>query len=321
MHYFCLILIIFVINIAQVLSSNNHDDDLVYHPSNLVRQSHKILHLNENLQPVSNQFQPFKLFDWNNYTKSLLPIPIICASLGIFAIFLLQLFLILRIFIKQLRFLPSIKVTGRKSLTLIKYAIDPRIFRIYKISIIILVILVDEILVFGSSYLSQGVSIAHDAINNLNYNITLLLDQGYSLNSTGNILHTDLYNASFTCNSAGSLASNMSTVFYPFVNDYIDYLGPLPTKCNDAHNNLHKWGVDYKHSSIWSVYAFYMVLIALYIFGMWYKNQTMLRVSVGIGEISMILMFILIGVEMVIVVSLKLFFFIILYLILSFLLF
>lgn len=46
-----------------------------------------------------------------------------------------------------------------------------------------------------------------------------------------------------------------------------------------------------------------MVLIALYIFGMWYKNQTMLRVSVGIGEISMILMFILIGVEMVIVVS------------------
>jgi hypothetical protein len=285
---------------------SNDDGGNHYIPSGIVQQAHSILHVDKHLRPVSNDFQPFNLDEWNSYTQSLLPIPYICALLGFLAVLILQCFLILRIYFKELRLLPEITISGNKSMTLIKYAVDPRFLTMFKVVIIAVVIIVDEIILFGNGYLSQGVDIAEDSIDEISSNITLLINAGYILSFDGSLLQTTLYNASTiaSCDEASILASNVSVYYTPYVNDYLDYLTPLPTKCQDAHNNLNKWCVHYKNSSIWVVYSIYMILVLVYSVGMYYKNRSVLRFGVGLGEFIMLWLFVLIGVEMVVVVSL-----------------
>jgi hypothetical protein len=274
-------------------------------PTTFIQQSHQILHLDKHLQPVTNEFQPFTLDNWTDYTSSLLPVPIICASLGALAIVILQVVLILRIFYKDLRFIPEIKVTGRKSMTLIKYAIDPRYIFVFKLFIIGTILVLDEILVVGSSFLSTGVHNAKSEITSLSNNITVLINEGNYLNAAGLTLQQELYNASSisTCSQALGLANGVETYFDPEISGYLDLINPLPRKCTDANNNMQKWGVDYKNSSVWVIYAMYIVVITLFILGMKVKNQMVCRIAVGIAELFILILFVLIAVEMVLVVS------------------
>lgn len=288
-------------------SNGDDDDNDNYSPTGIVEQCHKILHLDNHLQQVSNQFQAFHIHHWNNYVKSLLPVPIICSSLGILAVFTLQFFLILRMYNKKYRFLPKITMTGRKSLTLVKYAIDPRFFLLFKVFIILVIIFVDEILLFGSYYLQQGVNSAKDNISTLKGNITSLIDQGDNLYAYGNFLSNDLNTVtSFqsSCNSSvlTSLNEGISTSYDVYVNDYLSYLTPLPGKCDDSDDNLDRWGIRYKNDSVWTIYSLFISLVVIYAISLRWKNKIISRIAVGFGECVTLVLFVLIAVEMVIVV-------------------
>eukprot|EP01040_Poterioochromonas_malhamensis_P008636 gene8636-9346_t len=275
---------LFVLIVFFQFFSDTLCEEHLYRPTDIVRQSHKILHLDKHLQLVSNDFKSSDLLEENDYYRSLLPIPLICAALGILALFILQIFLILRVFIKSLRFLPEVHVSGQKSLSLLKYSIDPRILLAFKFIILIVVAVVDNIVVFGNIYLAQGVDSAKDSIGSISSNFSLLLNQGYSLNSTGASLQYDLYSASSSCNNAHDLAIDMSSNFFPYTNSYINYVAPLPGHCNDLEDGIEKWGEAYKR--------------------MWYKNRQVVRYSIGLGEIIMAITFVMIAIEMVIVMGL-----------------
>jgi hypothetical protein len=77
--------------------------DLDYSPSYIVRQTHDILHLDSRLNKVDNTFAITYDSQWNDYSKSLIPIPAICMVLGLSAIVILQIVLCLRICFKNCR--------------------------------------------------------------------------------------------------------------------------------------------------------------------------------------------------------------------------
>jgi hypothetical protein len=197
----------------------------------IVRQCHNILHLDSSLSPSSNDFAITYSSLWNDYSRSLLPVPLICAVLGILALFIFQIFLWVRICHKSLRCLPS-RIVGSGIIT--DDRLDRAVYKRYRVFFIIfivfalLTILTDQMLIFGNRYVSQGVNTSRDAVNYLYDLSSTLTNQGNSLLSDASILQADLTQADAQgCAAGDSLATGVNT-FNSYVNDYLAVVDPLP---------------------------------------------------------------------------------------------
>lgn len=281
-----------------------------YSPSYIVRQSHNILHLDGSLKSVSNDFNITYSSQWNDYSRSLLPIPIICGTLGIVAVVFLQIALCVRICCKTCRCLPTVRAS-RKSNTEEMFDRDtlPR-YRILSIVFLVFAVIVigtNQMVLFGNHYLTEGVDSSRDGINFLHDLTTTLTNQGNDLISSGDVLQSDLNSAAPDCNPAADLADGVSKYFDEYVNDFLGYVDPVPGRCNDANDGLDTWE-SYKNSSLWVIYAVFWILIVLYSIGMFLKHKLLLQIGIGFTQIFTIIIFLIVLTLMVIVVSLFLFF-------------
>src|SRR5690554_6432102 len=97
-----------------------------YSPGYLVRQTHDILHLDSSLHKVSSTFL-ISYHDYDNdYSRSSFPIPIICCTLGIVAIVVLQISLCARLCLKACRCLPNVATSDQTNSEAIRKARNPR---------------------------------------------------------------------------------------------------------------------------------------------------------------------------------------------------
>jgi hypothetical protein len=228
-------------------------------------------------------------------------------TLGILAIVILQLVLCFRICCKSCRCLPKIDASGPFiSEQVIKTATSPRYGLLFWsfIFFAIVTVLSDQMLIFGNHYLTEGVNTSKDAVNYVYDLSTSLNNQGNYLLNNGTILETDLNNASPTCPLAAQLASGVQ-YYTNYIDDYLGYVSPIPGRCNDATDGLEKWGEYYKNCTIWAIYALILILIILYAAGVFMKNKCFLQTAIAITQCFMIILFLLVGVEMVIIVSIS----------------
>jgi hypothetical protein len=244
----------------------------------------------------------------NDYSKSLLAIPMICMALGIFGIIIFQISLCCRICVPACRCIPKIDTQATDGLIdeeEIKRATGPKYTSLLCIFLLfaLFTLCAVQILIFGNSYLTNGVNSSLDSIDYVNTLFNGLDDDGNNLLTYGQVLYNDLNSAG---NGGCTTASSLSTFYTSYkdsVDDYLSYVSPVPDKVSIIHDDLELWGNEYRANAVWVMYAVFIVLTLLYLIGVWAKNKIMLQLSIGLTEIIMILSFILIGVIMAIVVS------------------
>ena len=270
--------------------------DNSYSPSYIVRQVHEILHLDEALKPVDNDFNITYDSQWNDYSRSLLPVPIICGALGMFAVVILSIFLFSRICCKCCRCLPEFGHDAKERSRYLGYG---------ALFFLILVILTNQIVLFGNRYLNEGVSTSQDSVDFLHDLTQTLSNQGNSLLTDGDSLENHLDEAATTCPPASSLADGVSE-FDGYVNDYLEYVDPIPGRCNDANDAIDDW-TNYKDSSVWVVYAVFWIVPVVFAVGYWWRQKCTVQIGISISQILNIIVFLLVGTVMVILVSLLMF--------------
>lgn len=118
-----------------------------YSPSAVVQELHAILHLDPALQKSSNNFDITVESTWNDYTRSLLPIPIICMSIGLLAVCAFQIGACCACCCRK----PNTEVMTHGNDTL-------RYMRIAFFLAFLVVLFYDQSIIFGNKYLSDGVS-------------------------------------------------------------------------------------------------------------------------------------------------------------------
>ncbi len=270
-----------------------------YAPSFLVRQTHDILHLDASLHRVDNTFNISVNSYLNDYSKSLIPVPAILMSLGLLAIIVLWFVHLIRFCGKFCCASHEADVDAIHGHNASKFGWLPLFFYFF----LFLTLLADQILLFGNSYLSDGVNTAKDAIDYMNNLGSTLLDQGYLLQNYGTVLYTDFQSAS----SSGTCV--IPNEYLAYVDDYnsyiqtfVDYVSPIPNQCTNINDGLDKWGITYKNQSIWVLYGFLIILIAFYAIGVFFKNKCLFFTGVGFAEMWMVIIFLAVGVELVILV-------------------
>lgn len=275
-----------------------------YSPSYIVRQSHNILHLDSSLGEVSNDFAITYDSQWNDYSRSLLPVPIICGALGVIAIVILQLSICFRMCCKSCRCLPRIRTSRAGGTELFDRDTLPRyrVLCFVFLAFAVIIILTNQMLLFGNRYLTEGVDTSHNGINFLQDLTTTLTNEGNDLLTYGDVLQSELESASSTCAPASSLATGVSTQYDSYVNDYLGYVQPIPGRCDDANNGLDTWEY-YKNTSLWALYAAVWLIIVTYTIGIFFKQRCLLQIGLGFTQFVMLVIFLIIGTLMVILVS------------------
>jgi hypothetical protein len=269
-----------------------------YNPIPIVKQMHNILHLSGKLQPVSNDFNITFGSQVNQYTLSLIPIPAICGTLGLLAIFILQVSLCARVCCDCCRCLPQFTTeeTGK---------IIPKISKRYRCGIILFIILgiltivAAQILIIGKVDLTDGVNNSDNTLTYVQDIFNLLNNYGTDLTTYVADLNTDFtysYDVN-NCQAASTLDSYIDE-YSGYIDDYTSVVKPVPGQLNGLQDKVQLWGIKYQNYTVWALYLLIMIGVVLYGFGFWRKSQLLMRISIGMTEIVMIALFFLIAAEM-----------------------
>lgn len=286
-----------------------NDSDIAnytYSASWIVRQTHSILHLNAHLAPVSNDFAITYDSYWNEYTRSLIPVPAMCMILGILAVVILQAVLCFRICCRGCRCMPTMEErNGEITAAAASKALGPRFSICVGLFVVfgILAVVADQMIIVGSVSLTKGVQTGQDSLDYLKDMFVNLNDYGDDLIVDGNQLNWDLGNASATCPQAADLQAYLPT-YFDYVNDYLDIVEPVPGQCDDAYNGLQKWGIHYQNSSVWALFGVLLIGIIIYTVGLVFKHKITLQIGIGLSELFMLFLFLFVGIEMAIVMGL-----------------
>lgn len=278
-----------------------------YSPIFAVKQSHELLHLDSHLQKVSNTFNITYDSQWNDYSKSLLPVPIICMTLGIIGIFILQFSLCLRVCFTSCKCLPQVEGSSRLNSVSIRSTLTGPRFKILIWTFLLFaafLVIADQALVFGSAFITTGVHDSKDSINFISSTFSSLDSYGHILLNDGYALEDDFTQAINSGCTQAQEALNEVPTYIDYVNEYLSYVSPVSSKCTDINDNLDLYGIHYKNATVWVFYIMLMVGVFLYGIGILVKSKLTLQLSIGISEILMIVLFLLIGVEMCILMGL-----------------
>jgi hypothetical protein len=258
----------------------------------LVKQVHSIPHLNSALQKESNEFDVSTDSAWNDYTRSLLPMPIICMSVALLMLFIFQIASCCTCCGKNNNNLPK------------KPEIGLRKWRIALIVILVIALVFDQGIIYGNHFLSSGISKADDSLNYLQDTFTSLDDYGNVLLKDGNKIQID-FQKSYDINNcaASSTLQDYFEDYFVYVNDYQSYVEDIPDKCSSAQDSLHLYGESYKNKTIWAFYAVFIVSIAVYAFIAFISSQMVLCCGMFTTHFLLTFTFLLCGVQMFIVVS------------------
>ncbi len=148
----------------------------------------------------------------------------------------------------------------------------------------------------------SGVETSDNALNYVQDLFNGLVNYGDVLVADGNELSDLFIQATPDCQEASELSAEMYQ-YFEYVFQYEDFVDPVPGQCSSASDKLHEYGTEYKNKSMWTLYGVLMLGVALYLLGLFLKSALTLQLSMVFTMFLMTALFIMCGVEMVIVVS------------------
>lgn len=283
-----------------------------YDPIAVVEFTHHILHLDSHFQQVDHTFNISYNSFYNDYTKSLIPIPAICAGLGLLAVIVLQISLCARLCCECCRFMPRQRnERNRRAAQTSLFSQKPARYQNYVYLFVVgfvITVLAVQSFIIGKSFLTSGV---HSSKNTVNFVLDVfndLVSYGDKMTSYGDQLSEDFTFAQNTgCTQASNLQQYMPE-YYNYISEYESYVTPVPNQLDDVSSKLELWGVTYQNYTIWGLYFIILIGLVVYLLGFWRKSKIAMRIGIGMTELIIIFLFLLIGAEMFIVVGFLMFF-------------
>ena len=268
-----------------------------YIPSDDVQGFHELPHLNAQLQRQSSDFGITADSQWNSYTQSLHPLPIICVSIALAAVVMFQLCFSLYYFWRHKPEVPY--VHDRRVPT------DPlRNCRIAFVLMLVTIAVFAQFIPVGNSYLTSGVSNSNNRLDYLDHTFTSLNTGGSTLNVEGNQLQLD-FSDSYEINDcdAAQQLDNLLPAYYASVNEYLSYIEDVPDQTQSFQDALNLYAVRYKNNAVWIFYGWFAVCPGVFFIGMFFNSRRTVFGAVGLAELIMCFVYLVCLAGMIILVS------------------
>jgi len=256
---------------------------------------HQVLHLDSEARAVNGDFDITTESTWNDYTKSLLPIPILCAAIGLLGVFIFQMSACCYCCCKKRPVVPATRDSNASNIPLRNCWITFLFF-------LVAVLVYDQSLIFGNQYLGNGVSTVNDGLDYLETTFTTLNNDGDVLNTYGVQLLSDFENSvDRGCASSPAFVDSMDD-YFSYINEYTSYVEDVPGQCADAQDAVHRYAVDYRDKTVWVFYGMFLVCLVIYLCGMAFSNKPVLFTGMCVTDLVMIFSFIICGTTMIILI-------------------
>ena len=255
----------------------------------VVNQIHSLPHLNSALQDQSNNFgitYDAQQFSTNAYVKSLLPIPIIIEGIC---------FLVVITY--------SIAICCRSCFScckcgwLWKGREIPPIRRFYFGFFLCVgfVLVTNQMLILGNSFLQTGFSSAVDGFNTLTTNFNSIIYDTDSLNQDAYQL-LKYYSASNSnvqpyCDT--SYLTYATNEFIRDINEISTSVSDIPGKTSSVANDIDKYGDYITTYILWFLYGVLTIGVLFYCLGLKCKSKCFLKFTIGFNEIVILLIFVI----------------------------
>lgn len=280
-----------------------------YHTLYVVRQTHRLPHLDENLNTVSNDFGITSDSLWNDYTRSLLPLPIIVGVVLIISVVAFQAALLCRFCFKCCNCSPK---NLRASTNTYPSALNAarKIDRsrtcliIFFFVFCFLVVVAQHGIFVGRLHISDAVHKFSDSIDALSVTASDLVDIGYDMDTSGESVEDKVDAAVPTCPQANNIYPYIET-YDDAVGDYIDLMEPISGDSDNLDDYLHDVVLHNMKIAIWCMYAAIMGCVMIYLVAYACRSKTTMKVGIGLGEVMVILFTALCCAELIILVSLN----------------
>ena len=247
----------------------SYDYDENYDEISLVRKFHDLPHLNSDLESQSKEFDIRYEDTWpgNNYTDSLLTVPVICGCIGILLLILLQIYLCISFSNGSPR--PN---GNRKNSKSQPWCSGKRIFAIIVlVAFTIGALTVSQLPLSGNAELGRGVSHMKDGLDFLQETFDDLESDGEDMVDDGN---TVLDEFSSAASSGCPLANNLNEFMEDYLkaaDSYLDNVNNVPGEIRLYTKGINRWLVNFKNQWLWPIYAVSMVTIVLMLLGGLFK--------------------------------------------------
>mmetsp|Transcript_128658 Transcript_128658/g.251980 ORF Transcript_128658/g.251980 Transcript_128658/m.251980 type:complete len:490 (-) Transcript_128658:340-1809(-) len=273
-------------------------DDDSYSRLTIVEQMHQVPHLSSSLSQQDNTFDITVDSTWNNYTKSLLVLPIICMSIALLAVLVFQCTTCCFCCCTKKPLSNDAALQSSNATKLWNTRIAFFVF-------LLCLVVFDQSLIFGSKYLSDGVSTASDGLDYVSDLFTQLDDYGEVLTDDGYVLQNDfeLSYSENNCDQAQDLNAYISD-YFNYVDDYTDLVKDVPGQCSDADDAIHKYGVDYKDKTVYVFYAVFLLCGIIFALGMVFSSKSAIFTGFALSDCVMIFTFLICGTVMIILMLL-----------------
>jgi len=268
-----------------------------YIPTDEVQGFHQLPHLNAQLQRRSGDFGITADSQWNSYSQSLYPLPIICVGIALTAVVLFQLGFSLYYFWRHKSPVPY--VHDRRVPT------DPlRNCRIAFVLMLVTIMVFNQFIPVGNSYLTSGVSNSNNRLDYLDNTFTLLNTDGSTLNIDGTQLQLDFNNSYKVSNcAAAQQLDDALPAYYASVDEYLSYIKDVPDKAQDFQDALNLYAVRYKNNAVWMFYGWLTVCPGIFFIGMFFNSRRTVYGAVGLAELIMCFVYLVCLAGMIILVD------------------
>ena len=233
-NYYIFLSLIYLINAVHSLNKT-------YEPSELVRQLHRLPHLNNHLSPVSNTFDlTVANRPWNEYTHSLVPFPTILASLGALGVFIFLSYLLVRScgWLKEWGpdeiegYVEDVFMLQRDSegSTDLRRVLAGRnkAMRVFVVCLLV-VIMCNQGIFIGLHWMDDAVSTFDDSLRTIKQTFAELTTQGNGLESAGLAIGDNLAAALPTCPRAANTLPVLQQ-YEDSVEAYLYLVSPIPDR-------------------------------------------------------------------------------------------
>jgi hypothetical protein len=276
-----------------------------YEPSQYVRSMHASPHINiidNRLVIVDNQFAIENGAYWNQYSKSLLPFPVIIACLETLVLIIVVVGICTNWFhsARNAKTAPTPVSTSEEEEVLIREKKSTSNYVLMATVFFALWALVTiQTLVFADRSM-------HDATHNLDDNLDYMYDvfshvraDGEQLVALGTYMDGNLSKAVDTDCYPGELAQSNVDDFNEQVQKFSDSVDPLPGYLDSAYHGIHQYGKEDKSKAVWSVYAVSMVPPLAILTGLCVGNKLFLQFDIALTAFITELLIVLLAGEMV----------------------
>lgn len=256
-----------------------------YQPSSLVELLHLTLHLDSQLHQTSNSFGFSYQNPYNDYVKSLLPIPCIIATVGIISVIIFCFTLISRACCDVCKCAPTQKLKENGALDTAvcvnKIFSMKNLTRVFYLTAFLAVVS-DQALYYGYQFIGAGVSSGILSLNKLSIFFGNVDKFCRSLLKNSLILSTE----SSLCGANATDLSATSTTTAQFnstMASYINMIDPISTFVTTNTNTLADYGTTDFNVNVWLVYGFALFVVFVFEVGICYENKVILQAGIAIS--------------------------------------